>query len=430
MTDPFMISQNQQTSARSSSASARLIKLLRDLFAAVAVSILFLGMTECALRLADVKFEGSFYKPDRELGYALRPNAHGWNVAENETYFQVNSDGMADREHTLSRPPGVIRIAIVGDSVSEAKQVARDQAYWSVIQRRLSNQHVEVLNFGVAGYSLAQESIVIEQRVWKYDPQIIVLAGTIESFILRSARSLSPNKASEHPPFYILNNGVLQLDAQTLQERAAFHDSGRFHNMEGDLMNSSRLLSLLNEGVKKAHERILSKLGRASDPDANVSYQETDCLLGPARPDLKAAWEVSEALILRSRDAAAKHHADLWLFTLDMPEQVEMDPNKRAALERKLSVMDLFLTDRLIADFASANGIHHGTLAPGLLAYAETHHTVLHGFTHIPRNVGHANQIGHRLMGEMIANQLLQSSPLFRNQAETRVNSPSTYSTR
>jgi hypothetical protein len=382
---------------------------LKDIARAALVTVLFLAMLEGLLLLAGIRFEGSFYRPDRELGYALRPNAHGWNVNENLNYFRVNSDGLADSEHSPQRPANVIRIAIVGDSVSEAKQVRRDQAYWAVMERVLNSRldggrRVEVINFGVAGYSLAQEALVLGSgRLWKYDPQIILLSGTIESFLLRSTRQFSPNTPAEHVPFYIPGNGRLEPDAETRRQRAAFN-ANRLNEWFGDLMNASRLLALCNDGVKKSSQEIKA-LARKQAP-ANA-YQESDAFLGPATPDLRTAWETSEALILWSNEEARQHHAELWLFTLDMPEQVDPDPKVTAAFDHSLGITDPFISDRLLAEFAAREGVPHGTLAPELQAFAEKNKIVLHGFPGTPRNAGHWNAAGHRAAGELIARQLL-----------------------
>jgi hypothetical protein len=393
------------------------MNFFKDLCAAFFVTLLFLLLAEGMLRVAGVKFEGSFYTSDRELGYALRPNAHGWNVAENQNYFRVNSDGMADREHTLQPPPGVIRIAVVGDSVSEAKHVPLDQAYWAVMERTLNSHlppgggYVEVLNFGVAGYGLPQDALVIEKRIWKYHPQIILLAGTVESFVLRSSRRLSPNSPAEHVPFYKLTNGILEPDAETRKQRAAFGPSGKSRIWFADLVNASRLVALCNAGYKKALENL--------HPETNLAsgYKESDAFLGPATPDLAAAWDIAKAMILKSRDEARRHQAELWLFTLDMPQQVDPDPISRAKYAKSLGIPDLFQADCLFASFAAAQQIPHATLAPQLLGYAERNHVFLHGFSaatpYAGPNSGHWNQLGHKVAGEIIAGQLLEHSKFF-----------------
>ncbi len=389
------------------------MKLARDLCATAIIILLFLAAAEGALRAARLRFEGSFYSSDRSLGYVLRPNAHGWDVLENVAYFCVNSDGLADRDHAVQRPPGVVRIAVVGDSESEAKQVPRAQAYWAVLERSLNSQlaprgqKVEVINFGVAGYGLAQDSLVIQNRVWKYDPQIVILAGTIESFTLRSTRGLSPTKPSQHVPFYVLQNGALLPDRQTQQERAAFSGSGRMHALLGDFLNSVEIAALCNEGIKKAVEQTDAFLGKRRSVG---EYKQTSAFLGPATPALKSAWDISQALILRSSACAQSHGAEFWLFTLDMPEQVDPDDAARSAFARSLGIHDLFISDKLFANFAAAHGILHGTLAPSLLNFAKAHKTILHGFPGGPRNFGHWNESGHRAAGELMASTLLASS--------------------
>jgi hypothetical protein len=383
------------------------MKFFKDLCFSILLTLLFLFLAEAMLRVSGVKFEGSFYQPDRDLGYALRPNAQGWNVAENQNYFRVNSDGMADREHSLKPAPGVIRIAVVGDSISEAKHVPLDQAYWAVMEQSLNSRlphggpRVEVLNFGVAGYGLPQDALVIEKRVWKYHPQIILLAGTVESFVLRSSRCLSPNTPAEHVPFY---TSTLQPDAETLKQRASFRPPGHLRSWFADLINTSRLLALCNAGFKKA----LENLHPESNPTS--AYNESDAFLGPATPELTQAWDIAKAMILKSRDEARRHQAEFWLFTLDMPQQVDPDPVARAKYAKSLGIPDLFLADRLFAQFAEANEIPHAALAPQLLLFAEQHHVFLHGFSASAPNAGHWNRLGHKVAGEIMAGQLLNHS--------------------
>jgi hypothetical protein len=73
---------------------------------------------------------------------------------------------LRDREHSTQHPQHVIRIALVGDSYAEARHVNQDAAFWSVMERELNGllsnqaQRVEVLNFGVGGYSLPQERVI------------------------------------------------------------------------------------------------------------------------------------------------------------------------------------------------------------------------------------------------------------------------------
>src|SRR5437588_12888009 len=111
-----------------------------------------LALVEIGLRLIGFSYP-EFYGADARRGYSLRPNMEGWYRKEGEAYVRINSDGLRDREHSKTKPPGVFRIAVVGDSYAEAFQVDEEKAFWSVMERRLqgctalAGRRVEVINF-------------------------------------------------------------------------------------------------------------------------------------------------------------------------------------------------------------------------------------------------------------------------------------------
>ena len=42
----------------------------------------------------------------------------------------------------------------------------------------LQGRHVEVINFGVSGFGTTQELLTLEYKVWKYSPDVVLLAFT------------------------------------------------------------------------------------------------------------------------------------------------------------------------------------------------------------------------------------------------------------
>ena len=120
-----------------------------------------LFVAEIALRVAGYTFP-TFYTPDAARGYALQPGMRGWYRKEGESYVQVNSDGLRDREHARQKPPNTFRVAVLGDSYAEALQVPVEAAFWRVLEAKLracpvaGGRDVEVINFGVSGYGTAQ----------------------------------------------------------------------------------------------------------------------------------------------------------------------------------------------------------------------------------------------------------------------------------
>jgi hypothetical protein len=157
------------------------MRIFRDIVLAILAAVLVTLALEGGLRVTHERFDASLFQPDPERGYSLRPYAEGWIETDGEVYFKINSDGMRDRERPLQRPAGVLRVAIVGSSDVEGYGVPLEQTFEAVLERRLMElfkprgKQADVLNFGVAGYSGPQEYLTLQNHVWKYDPQIVVV---------------------------------------------------------------------------------------------------------------------------------------------------------------------------------------------------------------------------------------------------------------
>jgi hypothetical protein len=397
------------------------MRLFRDIVLAIASMVAFLTLVECSLRFAGVKYDASLYRLDRDLGYVLRPNAEGWSVKEHAQYERINSQGLRDREHSLKRPAGVIRIAIVGDSYSEAKEIEQDAAYWSVMERTLNHRlqgdapRVEVINFGVAGYALSQDYLVIKDRIWRYDPQIVILTGTLHSLVLDSSRHFGTLASEGSVPYFVFRDHGIALDDISAAQRRAFKPPSRFEAEVATVTNDTRLLSLLNATRRQLaldlvalRSKLHSSAKSAGSTDDDPDY-ETLVLRGPVTPELADAWRVAEELIRLSRDETAKHGAEFWFFLFDMPPQVDPDPQSRAATRAALGG-ELFHADRLFDEFANREHILHEMLAPKMLEFSSAHGVVLHGFPNRRRNSGHWNEAGHSVVGDLIAEELLRCS--------------------
>jgi hypothetical protein len=412
-------------------------KLIRDLVLALLAVLAFCCIVELGLRATGTHFQASFDAPDRELGYVHRPNSQGWNVWENENFVRITADGLRDREHSLQRDPNVIRIAVLGDSITEGKEVPLEQDFCSVLEHELNSRlagrglRAEVLNFSVGGYDLAQDYLLMERSVWRFDPQIVILANMTGIVTLRSTRKLYVGPVQYGTPFFVLRKGQLTLDDQTLRERGSFPPESRTHAMIAGATNSLRSLALIHAGLTRVHDiigetkallhpRPMSKDAGQYGPYAEVLRVEQSIhqfseaqSFAKNDPDLAEAWQVSEAIMLKARDSAAIHHAQLWLFALDISFQVDPDRNERAEFDRRFGS---FSSDRKLAEFASQSAIPNSMLGPDMAAYAEQHNVVLHGFPgRTARNTGHLNAIGHYVVGHLMAQRLWGSAPLLQS---------------
>jgi hypothetical protein len=180
-------------------------------------------IAELCLRLSGFTYFNP-YMVDPDVGYSLRPGVEGWWQREGLTYIKINSQGFRDREHTIEKPPGSLRIAILGDSLAEAFQVPLEKAFWSVMERKLQEcpqtekRKVEILNFGISTFSTARELILLQKRVWQYSPDLIVLLVTTGNDIRDNSPTLN-NYAGLPLPYFVFRDGKLVLDDSLLAAR-------------------------------------------------------------------------------------------------------------------------------------------------------------------------------------------------------------------
>ena len=81
-----------------------------------------------------------FYTYDRHAGWKIKPGAYGWQTHEGRALIEANSDGFRGPEYAVEKPPGTLRVAVLGDSFTEAQHVAFEDTFCAVAQRDLQAQ--------------------------------------------------------------------------------------------------------------------------------------------------------------------------------------------------------------------------------------------------------------------------------------------------
>lgn len=123
--------------------------------------------------------EPELYDKASFLVYEAKPNLHLVHPLEGPV--ETNSDGFFDGEHSLQKPPGAIRIAVLGDSVARGWGISRDQRFDHVLESQLNRdlgQHFEVLNFAVPGYRLTQIFDVALEKAQRWQPDVYLVTMT------------------------------------------------------------------------------------------------------------------------------------------------------------------------------------------------------------------------------------------------------------
>jgi hypothetical protein len=395
--------------------------------------IIGLFFVEVGLRLVGYSFP-YFYTTDSARGVALRAGVEGWYRREGRNYVRINSDGLRDVEHAKPKPPNTVRIAIVGDSYSEAFQVPLENTFWAVMEQKLrqcpkyAGQQLEVINFGVSGYGTAQELITLRQKVWDYSPDIVLLAVCTGNDISDNSRAL---KKTDIPYFVYRDGPDLVLDN-------SFQSSRTFRMQNSSLSHAGRWLRDRLRFVQAIHEAQLaiktyiaqrrapsSNSNSSGDaaPTAAALPEQQNALVAATRSEeigldnliyrapsdavWTDAWRVTEGLIKLMHDEVTARGAKFLVVTLSNGIQVHPDPQARRAFMQRVGASDLFYPERRIKALGERERITVLTLAPALQSYAEQQKVFLHGFD---RNIGngHWNVQGHALAGELIARKICE----------------------
>lgn len=414
--------------------SKRKLRLAKLAMLLVAV---FVGLliTEIALRISGYTYP-IFYTTDIVRGYALQPGASGWYRKEGEAYVRINSEGLRDREHAKAKPPGTVRIAVLGDSYAEALQVPLEDAFWVVMEQRLQScpafagRRIEVINFGVSGYGTAQELLTLREQVWDYAPDIVLLAMTTNNDITDNLRAL---KRTEEIPYFVYRDGQLALDDSFRESRtfklrhSALNRAGRwirdhlrviqaFH--QGHYALKHYLASRRATPAARALPSLISPTAHAQTTTPAAAQRDVAAIsdeLGidnliyrePTDATWQEAWRVTEGLLRLMRDEVRGRGAKFVVVTLSNGVQVHPQPSARAAFLRRVGATDIFYPDARIRSFGERENFPVLTLAPELQQYAEQHQALLHGFGRDIGN-GHWNATGHHVAGELLVRKLCE----------------------
>ena len=375
------------------------------------ISSLLVGgaLAEGALRILGY-YGKNFARADLTRGWELAPGTEGWWTEEGRSYVRINDDGLRDEEHALTKSPGVVRIAVIGDSYTEARQVPVEKTFWKILEHslescsRLQGKTAEVINFGVTGYGTAQELLTLRNKVWLYNPDVIILAVFTGNDI--TDNSMLSQHTSPPRPYFVLKDGKLVLDKSYLDDPGFRFRTSFIGRLAYAAIDHSRLVQLV-DSVRRAQHR--GTLPQALMPGGEVGLDQM-VYVEPAKGVWQDAWRTTEALFGMMFHEVRDHDSQFLLVTLSNSLQVNPDQRLRERFAERLGIRDLFYPERRIEGYANAEGIPVLVLAPRLQRWAELNNTCVHGFDNAEVCGGHWNEYGHRLAGKWIADKICQET--------------------
>lgn len=191
-----------------------------DFLAYLIVTVLVL---ECLLKICGLG-QSEFLEPDLDLGCRhIAGKQVTWRL-EGYSNDRLSSAGLRDIQHTVAKPPGVIRIALLGDSLAEGLQVPLDKTFGRLVEKLLNNaaarsnaRKYEVINFACSSFSTGQELLMLKKQAVYYHPDIVIAlynrGDSDENIFVPGPAAL----AQPRPCFYLDSAGGLKLDTKLLE---------------------------------------------------------------------------------------------------------------------------------------------------------------------------------------------------------------------
>ena len=332
------------------------------------------------------------WAPDPVVGWRPIPGAKRHWIEEGDGLIEINSRGFRDRERELAAEPAVERIAVFGDSMTEGDQVNLDQTYASRLEAGLRGQGhaVEVLNFGVTGYSPTQELLLFRDEAPKYGPQIVVLALFLDNDVSGSHPRLS---VAPEAPFAVTEGSGLSFD----YSRAEASYNG-YHRQPFYLL---RKYSALYRATGALRER-RGETAPADPARAGAVPTRFELYLttppGPPR-EWEDAWGTLERVVAAMADDTRRLGAELVILSVPAAQVVDPRAWERLVAERpamRERAWDLRGPERRLRAFADRHDLR-------LIQPLDAFEAAVRSERLYFGDVGHLTPRGHQLIADELA---------------------------
>jgi hypothetical protein len=346
----------------------------------------------------------SVSRPDPLISWRYQPRRSYWHWLENDHPItgRINRHGWRDRDRSLTKPEGSVRVAVLGDSYVEAIQVELDSTFLALTERAFQarNETVEVLDFGRSGMTQTEEFLVLQNDVMRFSPDIVVLFFLPGNDISDISRRTTSNSLR---PFYTVDaQGELVLDTRFNQSRGY-----KLRAWIQPFKERSVLVSLLTErynAVRRARNRpgIRDEEGMPQQIVGSVT-------LCTASPDSAyvASYRLNKIIMRKMFEFCRERGIDFLLVCINhvyRPEEIAQFQRMDASFNPEFFAADL-------RRMTAAYGMDYLSFQePFQRFYAETGSDL---------TWGHWNYAGHRLVARELVGKLAEMMAARRTDASS-----------
>jgi hypothetical protein len=272
-----------------------------------------------------------------------------------EVDVRFNGDGLRGPDRPLAAPPGVKRVAVVGDSMVAAIATAEERTLASVLEQRLRVSQPEVawdvINAGVSSSSTGSELALYREVLARYSPELVVLVFWVGNDLADSGFALT-----RAPRLYF------DLDSQGRLRQLPFAFQP---NPVGEWLDrTSRLYVWQKSALRQARASLRARSG---------SLESVELVFARPEPEPAArAWAITGALLRAFREETEARGAELILVAAAAPVQVYDDlwTELAARAAREATPLDRDHPEARLREICHAAGIPFLSLAAPFRAAA------------------------------------------------------------
>jgi len=350
---------------------------------------------------------GCFWVTDPVTGFANAPNGQCHTVtAEFDTWMSYNSDGNPSPE--FNPDPRACTVMALGDSHTSAVGVSSGEAWPNLLESRLKSgfqQPFQVVNTGVAGYSVGQEYSKMEEYIGKFKPRHVVLGLSLATdfYDIRPPGQNGFVYGSDlMRPYYDVENGVLVLKPAppipskggTADPSAPRGHTSFIRSIKPYFEGHSALYHAIYRGaIGQYGVRLMRKFGVNPWPNADSTLARN---LDPVD---RHSWLVVEKLLEQFQDVLGRQDVGFTLVIIPyLPQVYDAVWNRTFASDARY---DRFAADKRLDRICRRYGIDCLDLTEPFIGAARSSGKWLHY-----RQDAHPTREGQALIGQLVAEHL------------------------
>ena len=294
----------------------------------------------------------------------------------------------------------------MGDSFAEARSVNINETFWFKLKNNLEfcnnfhkNKKIEVINFGVTEYGTTQQYLTLKNNVWKYDPDLVILAFYSGNDISDNVKSLSKKK---YRPYFTFNNGSVSVD-KTFLETEPYKLLSSFSGKTFiNLSQYFRSLQLLREAYVQMYFKRLKKDKKLINDKKSNKFT----VYNPGNSTWLEGWLITERIIKMINSEILKNNKEFILVSLSTPIQVHPIKKKLDDFKNENNINDIFYPDKRLNEFSKKNSIKFIQIAQQMRSIAVKDKVFFHGFENTNLGSGHWNETGHEIASKLISEKI------------------------